>query len=166
MRRLLIGALTAGVVFAAVGCDVPIPKRNPATEPTQPIPAGGGGGGGIPGAGGAVQNPGGAAQAVRGAVQRTVTAAELKDLHLFIDTYSLSSGKMPTAPEITAAVQKENKKLHELLADGTIVLTGSTVRESCWAYQKDAATNGGWIITHSGPERVDAATAKRWITGQ
>jgi len=162
MRRLGLGLLVVATA-AGVGCDLPWPKKKP-TETTQAESSVAGSGGG------ANANAGGpgmaAVQGVRGAVQRAVTVNELKNLHLFIDTASLASGRMPTKAEISAAVQKEDKKLYEFLADGTIVLTGSTARESCWAYQKDSATNGGWIVTHTGPEQVDAATARRWITGQ
>jgi hypothetical protein len=156
MRTFLLLVPVAAVV--ACGCDQ---IMKPKTKPTAAAPeaaktdSGGGGGPGF-----------GAAQQTRQAVQRTVTANELKNLHLFIENASLATGKMPSVQEIWAAVQQEDKKLAEFLHDGTIVLTGATTREACWAYQKDADTKGGWILTSSGAERVDAATAKQRIHGQ
>jgi hypothetical protein len=161
MRSFLLLVPVTAVV--ACGCDLVLkPKTKPtATQSAEaPKTESGGGSGGGGGAGF------GAAQQTRQAVQRTVTANELKNLQLFIENASLASGKMPTVQEIWAAVQQEDKKLAEFIQDGTIVLTGATTREACWAYQKDADTKGGWILTNSGAERVDAATAKRWIHGQ
>ena len=105
----------------------------------------------------------GAIQGTRQAVQRVVTANEMKDLHLFIEMASLTEGKMPTIASITASLKQSGSKAFGLVESGDIVLTGATRRESCWAYEKDAAAKGGWIVLHTGPERVDAETAKKWL---
>jgi hypothetical protein len=102
----------------------------------------------------------GASHAVRKAVERTVTLNELNNLRLFIDTASGASGRMPTPDEIKAAAQKEDRKLHEFLADGTIVLTGTTSREGVWAYVAEAMKTNGYVVTATGIERMDAAQLK------
>lgn len=146
MRRLRFGLLAVGVVASLAGCDNPFAKKGTTASET---------GSGIK-----------VIDQTKQAVQRTVDANELKNLHLFIDTASLASGHMPTAAEITTVVRKEDKRLADAIADGTIILTGATTRESLWAYSKDAGTKGGWIVTNNGPEQVDAATAQRWINGR
>jgi len=107
----------------------------PAPRPTQPMPV--------------ARNP--------------VTAQDMKDIHLFIDTSSLASGQMP-APALTfTALGASGSPAAKLVAAGDIVLTNARQRESCWAFQKGAATDGGWIVTNTGAEQVDAATAKKWL---
>lgn len=98
--------------------------------------------------------------------RRPVTEREMKDIHLFVDTASGASGVMPDPVTIQAALGAADSPAAKLVASGDIVLTGARQRESCWAYQKGAATDGGWIVTNSGAEQVDAATAKRWIGGR
>lgn len=166
---LLMGAAAAAV--AAAGCGFLSPKKATPSSGSTPTDTANPVGVGTSGAVGMAPSPGGAgfgaAQQVRQAVQKkAVTGNEMKNLHLFIETASLASGAMPSLQEITAGVQREDKKLAEMLADGSVILTGTKTRESCWAYEKDAATTGGWIVTPSGPERVDAATARRWISSR
>jgi hypothetical protein len=108
----------------------------------------------------------GAAQGVRGAVQRHVTAVEMHELHLFIENYSAASGSMPSKETILEVVKKESPKLYQMLQDGSIVLTGLQKREGVWAYQKDAPTQGGWILTQNGEERLDAAEVKKRLMEQ
>lgn len=101
---------------------------------------------------------GGATQAVRGAATRIVTAAELHDLHLMMNTAKLSSGKVPTKQETWEALNRPdgNQKLRAMIQDGTIVLVDFPQEEGLWAYAKDAPTQGGWVLSHSGPERLTA----------
>ena len=105
--------------------------------------------GGNPSVGGAVQD-------VRGAATRIVTAAELHDLHLFMNTQKLSSGRVPTSTETWAALNQPggNPKLVSLIKDGTLVLVPNPPEEGLWAYSKEAPTQGGWVLTHSEPRRV------------
>jgi len=105
---------------------------------------------------------GGAIAGVKGAVERTVTLNELNNLRLFIDTAS-HSGKMPTKAEITAMAEKEDKKLAAFLADGSIVLTGTTKREGVWAYVKEAATTSGYVVTSTGIERKTSAELQQLL---
>jgi hypothetical protein len=106
------------------------------------------------------QNPtvGGAAQAVRGAADRMVTAAELHDLHLFMNTAKLSMGHTPTSQETWDALSQPsgNPKLIQMIKEQKIILMPTPGDEGLWAYAKEAPTQGGWILTHNGPERVTA----------
>ncbi len=112
----------------------PQPAR-PAPRPTQPMPV----------------------------ARKPVAEQDMKDIHLFVDNNSLASGQMP-APALTfAALGAAGSPAAKLVASGDIVLTNARQRESCWAYQKGATTDGGWIVTNSGAEQVDAATAKKWL---
>lgn len=99
-------------------------------------------------------------------VRRPVTKQDMMDIHLFVDTASGASGRMPDPTTIQAALGAAGSPAAKLVATDDIVLTGARQRESCWAYQKGATTDGGWIVTNSGAEQVDAATAKRWIGGR
>jgi hypothetical protein len=100
----------------------------------------------------------GAAQAVRGAADRIVTAAELKDLHLFMMTAKLSAGRTPTSQETLDELSKPsgNPKLVQMINEQKIILIPTPGDEGLWAYAKEAPTQGGWILTHNGPERVSA----------
>ena len=98
----------------------------------------------------------GAEQAVRGAVNRVVTAAELKDLHLFMTNAKLALGRVPTSQETWAEINKPdgNRQLAKLIQDGLLVLVPTPPEEGLWAYAKEAPTTGGWVLTHSEPRRV------------
>jgi hypothetical protein len=108
--------------------------------------------------GGGNPTVGGAAQAVRGAATRIVTAAELHDLHLMMNTAKLSSGRVPTKQETWDALNRPdgNQKLRAMIQDGSLILVDSPQEEGLWAYAKEAPTQGGWVLTHSGAERLSA----------
>ena len=108
----------------------------------------------------------GAVQGVRAAAKRAVTQAEMHDLHLFIETASLASDRMPAKEFILETMKKENRKLSEMLQDGSIVLTGIQKREGVWAYEKDAPTKGGFILSQNGVERLSAEEVKQRLAGQ
>jgi hypothetical protein len=112
-----------------------------------------------PYSGGGNPTPEGAAQAVRKSVEQVVTAAELHDLHLMMNTAKLSSGRVPTAQETWEALNRAdgNPKLRKMIQDGLIVLVPNPQEEGLWAYDKNAPTTGGWVLTHSEPRRVTAA---------
>ncbi len=104
---------------------------------------------------------GGAVSAVRGAVQRkAVNANDMKQIHLFIDTASGASGRMPKTSDITAALQKEAPALAALIADGTIVLTGASQRSDIWAYEAKALESRGWTCSSGGVEMMDKDALK------
>jgi hypothetical protein len=131
-RLLLFVALT---VVVAGGCK----------KVTDSPPPSGGGGGGF-----------GAEQAVRGAVNRVVTAAEMHDLHLFMANAKLSLGRVPTSQETWEALNRPdgNRQLVKLIQDQLLILVPNPPDEGLWAYAKEAPTQGGWILTHSGESRV------------
>ena len=139
MKRLLL--FVALTVAVAGGC-----KKLTETQETS---SGGGGGGG---------SGFGAEQAVRGAVQRTVTAAELHDLHLFMTNAKLAMGRVPNSKETWDALNRPdgNRQLVKLIQDGTLILVPSPQDEGLWAYSKEAPTLGGMVLTHDGAERVTA----------
>ena len=98
---------------------------------------------------------------IAGKVQETVTAIEMKDLHLFIANIEITDGKMPTKEIVRDYAKKENPKLAQLLENGTIVLTGTNRRESVWAYEKNAPEKGGWVITNVGESKMTADELKK-----
>jgi len=112
-----------------------------------------------PASGGAAGGGFGAEQAVRKAVDRVVTAAELHDLHLFMNNAKLSLGRVPTSQETWAALNQPdgNRQLVKLIQDGLLVLVPNPQDEGLWAYAKEAPTTGGWVLTHSEPRRVTPA---------
>jgi len=136
-RLLLFVALT---VVVAGGC-----KKYRSNTDDSPPPNSGGAGGGF-----------GAEQAVRKAVDRVVTAAELKELHLFMTNAKLAMGRVPTAQETWAEINKPdgNRQLAKLIQDGLLILVPNPGEEGLWAYAKEAPTTGGWVLTHSEPRRV------------
>jgi hypothetical protein len=140
MKRLLL--FVALTVVVAGGC-----KKYTSSSDDTSGSSGGGGGSGF-----------GAEQAVRGAVQRTVTMAELHDLHLFMNNAKLSLGRVPTKQETWEALNRPdgNRQLVKLIQDGTLILVPQPQDEGLWAYSKEAPTLGGIVLTHDGAERVTA----------
>src|SRR5271166_5543991 len=69
-----------------------------------------------------------------------LTLAELKDLHLYMDTASGVTGKLPDKVTTVAALKMEKgaANLVKAIEDGSLVLTGATSRDDVWAYVKDA----------------------------
>jgi hypothetical protein len=100
----------------------------------------------------------GAEQAVRKSVERTVTAAELHDLHLFINTVKGASGQMPTSQQTWEALNRPdgNRKLVQLIQEGLVILVPSPQEEGLWAYDKNVKTTNGMVLTNNGVERVNA----------
>lgn len=141
MKRFVVIAVAC---IAVAGCKKYL-------ETSQPADGNQGGGGQAGGGGGAVM-------AVHGAVQRTITAAELHDLHLFMTNAKLSNGRVPTAQETWQAISAPggNAKLADLIKTGKLVLVPNPPEEGLWAYDRDAPTQGGWVLMHSEPRRVTA----------
>jgi hypothetical protein len=171
MRKLLVIGLmlallggckkkTTKLAQAAPGDQAPVAAAAPGGQVGAHAPTGvvlGKGGGG-----------GGAYQAVRTATTRTVNMAQMHDLQLFIDNASAASGQMPSAQEITAALQKESRKTYELVNNGSIVLTGTRSRQGIWAYTFEPQTAGGehLVLSSSGIERMPAQTLKQRLMEQ
>ncbi len=88
---------------------------------------------------------------------KAVTKADMNEVWIFIENRSGATGQMP-APETTYAALVEAKATAaELVKDGSIILTGAKTRESIWAFEKNAPTQGGWVATQNGPEQLSAA---------
>jgi hypothetical protein len=164
MRKLLVIGLALALLG---GCKKKTTKlaggpgagggQNVAAHAPSGVALGSGGGGG-----------GGAYQGVRTAVKRTVNANEMKNLHLFIETASGASGRMPSYQETLAALQREAPKTAKHIEDGDIVLTGAPTREGIWAYTRDPQSVAGehLILTSSGIERMPAATLRQRLNEQ
>lgn len=92
-----------------------------------------------------------------------LNAIQCHDLQLFIAQMEITDGRMPTKQEILDYAKKENPKLYKLLDEGAFVLTGTKARESVWAYEKDADTDGGWVINHTGEQKLKAEEVRKLL---
>lgn len=97
---------------------------------------------------------------------KPVTEADMKEVWIFVENFSGASGKMPTPELVYAALIKTEAKAAELVKDGSIWLTGAKTRESVWAFEYKAATQGGLVVTQNGVETMTAAELTRRLKGQ
>jgi hypothetical protein len=161
--------MAAGAVLAA-GCDKLRGKKsggNSGTAATQQGAADDptvtkGPGGGVVVAGGGGGGSGGAVQAVRKAAKRTEVLNEMNTLGQVIADYDTTYGKMPNANEIKTTLRQYPKVL-ALVNDGSIVLTGTSNRGGCWAYQYEADTKGGIVLIGGRATRMTADEAAQAI---
>jgi len=87
---------------------------------------------------------------------------DMKNLHIFMEAAFAESGTMPDRDAILAGLKESMAiNLVKAIQDGTLVLTGTTVRESVWAYEKGTSTAGGWIISNFGVEKVTPVEFKK-----
>lgn len=105
----------------------------------------------------------GVVEKVHSKIKESIDAQELHGLQQFIAYHEVEFSRMPTKNEIVAFAKKENPRLSKLLQDGTIVLTGTKTRDSVWAYEKDAPTKGGWVVTGSGESKMTAEELKKLL---
>jgi hypothetical protein len=98
-----------------------------------------------------------------GAGKKVVALADMRDLQIFIHDSSLASGKMPTPAEIFDALLKAGSPAAEHVKSGAIILTGATERESVWAYETRAVTQGGLVVSQNGVETLTAAELKQRV---
>jgi hypothetical protein len=149
MKRLLL--FVALTVVVAGGC-----KKYTSSSEDSSGPSGGGGLGGD--------------NAAVMAARRVpiVTAIEMKDLHLMMNTAKLSSGHVPTSQEVWTALNQPdgNSQLRKFIQEGLIIVVPNPPEEGLWAYEKDAPIKGGWIITHNGESRVSPAEFANLQRGQ
>jgi hypothetical protein len=89
--------------------------------------------------------------------------ADMRDLQIFIHDASLVSGKMPSPSDIFAALVAAGSPAAEHVKSGAIILTGATERESVWAYETRALTQGGLIVCQNGVETLTTAELKQRI---
>ncbi len=91
---------------------------------------------------------------------KRVEMADMKEVWIFIENASGASGKMPSQLLTYQALIAAKSPAADLVKDGTIFLTGATVRESVWAYETQALTSGGLVATQNGVETLTAAELK------
>ncbi|VTR94402.1 unnamed protein product [Gemmata massiliana] len=95
-----------------------------------------------------------------GAANKIVAMADMREVWVFIENASGASGKMPTAALTYAALREASSPAAALVKDGAIILTGSTSRESVWAFEARAYLNGGLVVSQNGVETLTAAELK------
>jgi hypothetical protein len=89
-----------------------------------------------------------------------VTRQDMFDLQVFIHDSSLVKGQMPTQLEIYNALVLAKSPAAKLVANGSIMLTGATKRDSVWAYETQAVFQGGFIVSSNGVDTVTAQELK------
>lgn len=94
-------------------------------------------------------------------IVKPVTEADMKEVWIFIENASGASGKMPPPALVYSALVKAESKAAELVKDGSIFLTGASARESIWAFEWKALTQGGLAASQNGVENLSAAELKR-----
>ena len=112
-----------------------------------------------PYSGGGNPTPEGAAQAVRKQVETVlVTEVELRNLHQFMYNRYASTGQVPNSQETFAEVSQPtgDRKLVRLIQEQKLILVPNPTPEGVWAYEKDALTRGGFVLTQQGIERKSA----------
>lgn len=92
---------------------------------------------------------------------RPVTQRDMLDLQIIIHDSSLVVGQMPTPEFIYKALVQAKTPVADLVKDGSISLTGATTRDSIWAFETKAITNGGLVVSQNGVETVTAAQLKQ-----
>ena len=95
----------------------------------------------------------------------TLSLDDFKNLHLYLDTVSGVTGKLPDKETTLAALMMEKgaARLVKAIEDGSLVLTGAGSRDEVWAYEKDASVNGGYVLTSNGVDKLDADAARKRI---
>jgi len=88
---------------------------------------------------------------------KRVEMADMKEVWIYIENRSGASGKMPSPAEVYAALVKTGSPAAELVKSGAIILTGTTDRESVWAYETQARLQGGLVASQNGVETLTAA---------
>jgi len=94
-------------------------------------------------------------------IGKPVSEADMKEVWIFIENASGASGRMPAPALVYSALVKAESKAAELVKDGSIFLTGAAARESVWAFEWKALTQGGLVASQNGVENLSAAELKR-----
>ena len=68
---------------------------------------------------------------------------------------------MPASADVPDRADAAKSPAANLAVDGSITLTGSTTRESVWAFETKARTQGGWVASQNGVESMTAAELTR-----
>ena len=93
-------------------------------------------------------------------VGKPVTEADMKEVWIFMENAS-AGGKLPPPPLVYAALVKAESNAADLVKGNSIFLTGATARESIWAFEWKAPTQGGLVASQNGVENLTAAELKR-----
>ena len=91
---------------------------------------------------------------------KPVTEADMKEIWVFMDNASAVSGKLPPMALVYSALVKTESKAADLVKDGSIILTNTASRESIWAFEFKALTQGGLVVSQNGVETLTAAELK------
>lgn len=105
----------------------------------------------------------GTVQNVRKAGARAGAMNDFDQLGKFIELQYNETGKMPTKDEIKDYIKRDAVKLHGLISDGTIVLTGTKDHAGLWAYEVDADKAGGIGLTAGRAARLSADDVKAML---
>lgn len=92
-----------------------------------------------------------------GTTFKPVSVDDMKEVWTFIQYASAPGGKMPASALTYAALVEAKSPAAALVKDGSIVVTGSAVRESVWAFEAKAYLSGGLVATQNGVETLTAA---------
>lgn len=109
------------------------------------------------------QSGAGTVQNVPKAGARAGAMNDFDQLGKFIELQYNETGKMPTKDEINDYIKRDAVKLHRLISDGTIVLTGTKDHAGLWAYEVDADKAGGIGLTAGRAARLSADDVKAML---
>jgi hypothetical protein len=101
-----------------------------------------------------------------GTLSKPVSEADMKEVWIYIENRSGASGQMPPPQEVYAALLAAKSPAADLAKSGNIVLTGTRNRDSVWAYEAKALTQGGWVASQNGVETLTAADLTRRLAGR
>ena len=95
----------------------------------------------------------------------TVTKDDMEAIFTFVNERSGGTGKMPSGQDVYTALLAAKPSTAALVQKQAIYLLQPKVRESVWAAEAKAYSQGGMIVTQNGVETVTAAELKK-RTGQ
>ena len=90
-----------------------------------------------------------------------VTAKDMEDVRLYIDTASGASGGMPSPQMVAEALTQSGSPVADMVKNGAIVIPPARTRDEVWAYEAKGLEQGGFIVGSNGVEQVTAAEMKR-----
>ena len=85
----------------------------------------------------------------------------MKQLGVHIESMYSESGKMPGKQEIEAGMGPDFRIIKKHLADGDIILTGTSDHAGLWAYEVEADTKGGIVLVAGTPARASVDEVKK-----
>ena len=90
-----------------------------------------------------------------------VTKDDMEAIFTFVDNASGASGKMPSGMDVYNALLAAKPSTAALVQQRAIFILQPAQRESVWAVEAKATTQGGMIVTNNGVETVTADEAKK-----